>query len=101
MLNVMKIPPVGAEFHAHGWTDRQAETHTHDEANSRFSQCCAHVPINNKTIKHLYLQRHSNTRPLFPFNKDVRYITHTCVISLSHRNHINVTSNPDSVINAR
>ena len=35
----MKIRSVGAElFHADGLTDRQ--THTYDEAKSRFSQFC-------------------------------------------------------------
>jgi len=76
-------------------TDRQ--TDRHDEANSRFSQCCARA---YKALKHSYLQRNSNTRPSISLNKDVQYITCTCVIVLSCSNHINVTSKSDSVINA-
>jgi hypothetical protein len=35
----MNIRPVAADlFHTEGQTDRQTDTNTHDEANSRFSR---------------------------------------------------------------
>ena len=37
--NFMKIRPIGVELlHTDGWADKRTERH--DEANSRFSQCC-------------------------------------------------------------